>query len=301
MKPPCRICPGCGTGDEVRDGEAIWPATWSCGHCGRSIELCDGLPIFAPALADTMSGMDPALFEDLANWESDNFWFVPRNRLITGLLGRYFPDAGCLMEVGCGNGFVLAAIAHLKPWRHLVASELHPAGLTTARSRLGEQAEFVQMDARAIPARDVFDVIGAFDVLEHIEEDDAVLASMYRAVRCGGGILLAVPQHPWLWSNADEAAMHVRRYRRGELERKVSAAGFRLLFSASYTALLLPVMATSRWLGANKADALSREFELPRTANRLLRAIVQTEVTLTLAGIHFPAGGSRVVVAAKPD
>jgi SAM-dependent methyltransferase len=262
----------------------------------------DGIPIFAPALADTISGVNPAVFEPLAQRENNNFWFVPRNRLIAGLLGRYFPTAECIMEVGCGSGFVLSATAHIKPWRRLVASELHPSGLAIARARLGRRAEFVQMDARSIPAREVFDVIGAFDVLEHIEDDAAVLAAMYRALRAEGGILLTVPQHPWLWSSADECALHVRRYRRGELEQKVRAAGFSVLFSGSYTALLLPLMAVSRWAGSGgKSDSIGREFELPTIANALLRAILQLEVTLTLAGLRFPAGGSRVIVAVKSE
>ena len=91
-----------------------------------------------------MSGMNLALFEDLARWEHDNFWFVPRNRLITRLLDRHFPSAERLMEVGCGTGFVLSEIANMKPWRHLVASELHTSGLAIARSRLGHRAEFVR-------------------------------------------------------------------------------------------------------------------------------------------------------------
>lgn len=300
MNPPCRICPHCRAKDEIRAGEAIWPAGWSCPHCGHAIEARDGVPIFAPDLADTVSGMDPAAFAALARHEAGNFWFVPRNRLITGLLDRYFPAAETVMELGCGTGFVLAAIAGMKPWRRVVGSELHPAGLGIARARLGDRAEFAQLDARAIPASEAFDVIGAFDVLEHIADDAAVLAAMYGAVRAGGGILLAVPQHPWLWSADDEAAMHVRRYRRGELERKASDAGFRLLFSASYTALLLPLMAASRRIGAHKSDQLRREFELPKFANDALKAVLQFEVTLTLAGLCLPAGGSRLVVAAKP-
>jgi SAM-dependent methyltransferase len=301
MNPPCRLCPRCGAADEIGAAGPVWPAGWSCPTCGHAIELRDGIPIFAPALANTMSGFDPAMFEPLAQYENSNFWFVPRNRLITRLLARYFPAAESVMEVGCGGGFVLSAIEKMKPWRRVVGSELHPNGLTIARSRLGDRAEFVQMDARAIPARDVFDVIGAFDVVEHIEDDQAVLASMYSALRTGGGILLAVPQHPWLWSKSDEDALHVRRYRRGELERKVRAAGFRVLYSASYTALLLPLMAASRCAPAGKSESPHREFELPRMANTLLKAILQAEVTLTLGGVRFPAGGSRLVVAAKPD
>jgi SAM-dependent methyltransferase len=299
---PSRLCPHCGTSERIGADEAVWPEGWNCPACGRSIEIRDAVPIFAPTLADTVSGMNPASFESLARWETDNFWFVPRNRLITALLARYFPAAQSFMEIGCGNGFVLSAIAGMKPWRCLVGSELHLAGLAFARDRLGARAQFVQMDARAIPAVDVFDAIGAFDVLEHIEEDEAVLAAMHQALRPQGGLLLAVPQHPWLWSNMDEYALHVRRYRRGELEQKVRKAGFRVLWSASYTSLLLPVMAASRLARANSpAESISNEFELPKVANAVLKSVLQFEVTLTLAGLRWPAGGSRIVVAVKRD
>jgi SAM-dependent methyltransferase len=300
MNRPERTCPRCGAAGEIRDGEALWPAGWSCQACAHRIEMRNGIPVLAPALADTLTGMNPAAFERLARREGGNYWFVPRSRLIESVLARYFPDAECMMEIGCGTGFVLSGLANMKPWRRLVGSELHPAGLAFACSRLGRGAEFIQMDARAIPVHGAFDVIGAFDVLEHIEDDEAVLAAMYQALRVQGGVLLTVPQHPWLWSSNDERALHVRRYRRGELETKLRAAGFHMLFSASYTALLLPLMAASRWTRpAGKPNAPASELEMAPIANFVLKAVLQFEVTLTLAGIHFPAGGSRIIVAAK--
>jgi SAM-dependent methyltransferase len=145
----------------------------------------------------------------------------------------------------------------------------------------------------------VFDVIGAFDVLEHLEDDVGVLKSVYSALRPSGGLILTVPQHPWLWSPADEAAYHVRRYRRGELARKVESMGFNVLFSGSYSSLLLPLMMVSRLRRSKKEELLRQEFELPGSLNRLLRSILEFEVSLTLSGVSFPAGGSSVVVALK--
>jgi SAM-dependent methyltransferase len=301
MNRPSRLCPRCGGDSEIGDDESVWPHDWSCPDCAHKVETLGDIPIFAPAFADTIVGMNPASFAALAQHEDGNYWFVPRRRLILGLLKYYFRAAECIMEIGCGTGFLLSGIANMKPWRRLIGSELHPSALAIARSRLGSRAELVQMDAREIPARDVFDVIGAFDVLEHIEEDEAVLAAMHRALRTAGGILLAVPQHPWLWSTTDERALHVRRYRRGELERKVEGAGFRVLFSGSYTAVLLPLMAASRWSRpTRKSDSINSDLQLPPIANAVLKTMLQTEVTLTLAGLRFPVGGSRVVVAAKP-
>jgi SAM-dependent methyltransferase len=251
--------------------------------------------------------MDPENFWALAAVEQGHFWFVPRNRLLVALILFHFPRAESFLEVGCGTGTVLSAIKAARPWSRLAGGELHPAGLKTARERLGDEVELVQMDARAIPAEQAFDVVGAFDVIEHIAEDTAVLRSMHRAVRDGGGIVVAVPQHPWLWSPADDAAYHVRRYERSELERKVSAAGFRVAFSGSYTSLLLPLMMASRALakrrssGRQPAEAagVAAELNVPTSLNHALMKILQLEVSMTLAGIRFPFGGSRVIVARK--
>ncbi len=300
MNTPIRLCPQCGACDAIRDDQVVWPAGWSCPVCSRVNEVHEGFTFFAPALADTVTGLNPGEFEHLARWEDGNYWFAPRNRHIVNLLMRYFPMARDFMEIGCGTGFVLSAIANRKRWRRLVGTELHPAGLSIARGRLGARAELVQMDARRIPARNVFDVIGAFDVLEHIEDDAAVLTAMHLALRPGGGVMLAVPQHPSLWSEIDTRVLHVRRYSRGELEQKTQAAGFRILFSGSYTALLLPLMAISRWVGPGRnSNAMRCEFEPPTIVNSLLKSINQIEVTLTLAGMRFPVGGSRVIVAHK--
>lgn len=253
--------------------------------------------MFAPDLADTVSGMDPKFFDDLANFEADYFWFVARNALIVGLIDKYFPEARRFLEVGCGNGAVLRAVARSRKWERLVGTELHPSGLTHARKRL-PSAEFAQMDARKIPAVNAFDLTGAFDVIEHIADDISVLRGMREATRSGGGIIIAVPQHPWLWSRADVTASHQRRYRRGELEAKLRSSGFEVIFSSSYTALLLPVMAANRWKDRNDEpqDAL-REFRLNRHLNRLFTAILRVEIRATLAGVTWPAGGSRIVVA----
>jgi SAM-dependent methyltransferase len=252
--------------------------------------------MFAPVLADTISGMDPSNFEMLSKVEAEHFWFVVRNELIVGLIDTFFPDARQFLEVGCGTGSVLQAIAGSRPWNRLVGAELHPSGLVHARTRLPSNVEFVQMDARMIPGCDIFDLVGAFDVLEHIADDEGVLRGMRAATQIDGGIIVAVPQHPWLWSRADDIAHHQRRYRRGELEAKLIRSGFEVLFTSSFTALLLPLMIASRWRRSTRDDDVFREFRLNHYLNLIFAAILRAEIRMTLAGLNWFAGGSRVVV-----
>jgi SAM-dependent methyltransferase len=294
---PGRRCLACNAIEPIAGDEPVWPLGWGCSECGRIVPQTDGIPMFAPVLADTVSGFDPKAFDDLAEQEAGHFWFVARNHLLVGLANRFFPNARRFLEIGCGTGFVLRAIAGSRHWDRLVGSELHPAGLAHARKRLSSEVEFVQMDARDIPATGAFDLTGAFDVIEHIADDEAVLRSLRAATETGGGTIIAVPQHPWLWSRADEIAHHERRYRRGELETKLRRNGFEILFSSSFTALLLPLMAASRLKRrGTEPDEDVYELRLNPAVNRLLLQILRAEVHMTLAGIRWAAGGSRVVV-----
>ena len=153
----------------------------------------------------------------------------------------------------------------------------------------------MQMDARRIPFRDEFDVVGAFDVIEHIEEDQAVLREMHAACRPGGGVMITVPQHAWLWSKRDEIARHQRRYSRRELLEKLAAAGFERPWTTSFVSLLLPLMALSR----RRKDVASAELQVGALTNRILGLAMTLERGLIQGGLRFPAGGSLLAVAHK--
>jgi SAM-dependent methyltransferase len=213
---------------------------WHCPACGQGAPESEGILMFAPKLADTVSGFDTVFFARLAETEAAHFWFVARNELIVGLANRFFPSAKRYLEIGCGNGTVLRAIAASRRCERLAGSDLHPTGLKLARAHLPRDIELAQMDARAIPVVNAFDLTGAFDILEHVANDEAVLRSLRAAIAKGGGTIIAVPQHPSLWSRADEIGHHQRRYRRGELEGKLRRSGFDILFSSSFMAILLP-------------------------------------------------------------
>jgi SAM-dependent methyltransferase len=303
-----RKCLSCGDLTNLGPDERLVPTCWVCFQCGWAPGHRDGVVITAPALADTVSGFDPASFSLLASIEEGHFWFEPRNRLITAFARRYFPDARSYLEIGCGTGFVLSAMARHPMLTRVVGSELHPRGLEIARRRLpAGRVEWIQMDARAVPAQKEFDLIGAYDVIEHIDEDETVLREAHNALRPGGGIIIAVPQHPWLWSATDDVAHHVRRYRRGELEAKLRNAGFQILVSTSYTSVLLPPMIVARMLGKLRGRGSSsvavndNELRPPSAMNKLMKSLLNMEVSAALRGIRWPVGGSRLVVARNAE
>ncbi|HXC17167.1 MAG TPA: class I SAM-dependent methyltransferase, partial [Holophagaceae bacterium] len=199
-----RICLAC--------GHTLETPGWHCAACGWEPKQVDGFTAFAPDMEACAPSYPLGAHEELHQLEDGHFWFEGRNRLILWAIRRYFPDAARLLEIGCGTGFVLRGIRDALPSAEVSGSEIFTSGLSYASHRAGGAALF-QMDARRIPFRNHFDLIGAFDVIEHIEDDEAVLSEMLRALRPGGGVLLTVPQHRWLWSPVDVFAGHARRYR----------------------------------------------------------------------------------------
>ena len=194
---------------------------WRCPVCGFEPADRDGLLFFAPDATEEGRGFDRASFDHLARVEDASFWFRGRNKLIAWALERYFPTAGSLLEVGCGTGYVLAGLRRTLPGLRLAGAELYPEGLRYARERV-PGVEFVQLDATNIPYDGEWDVVGAFDVLEHVEDDEAAIAGLTLAARPGGGVIVTVPQHASLWSSADDYARHVRRYTRTESGRQAT-------------------------------------------------------------------------------
>lgn len=284
-------CPACGMAGMEEDG--------ACPQCGFMPARIDGFVAWAPDLAHDNTGFRGEAFDGLAGHEAGHFWFEARNALIVWAMRRYAPCPERLLEIGCGTGFVLAALAAAFPEARLHGAEAYVRGLAHARVRV-PRARLVQLDARALPYEDEFDFIAACDVLEHIEDDMAVLGQMAHALREGGRVLLTVPQHPWLWSAADTYARHVRRYARGELEAKLVQAGFEVLRATSFVSLLLPVMLAARWRQADgvEFDPLA-EFRIGRTTNAALGLIMKLEAWCIRIGIDWPAGGSRLVLARK--
>lgn len=245
---------------------------------------------------------DPAHFAKLYELEEKSFWFRGRSDLIGWALDYYFPKVRNFLEVGCGTGYVLNRLQAERPGLDLSGSELFAEGLNYARQRLPQSVHLYQLDATNMPFREAFDAIGTFDVLEHIEDDQSVLTNINRALKPGGGLLITVPQHRWLWSGRDVAACHVRRYRKDELFDRLRKAGFEILRATSFVSMLLPALFLSRMRHRSSVseEVIEGELNLSEPINRLGYATLRTEAAFIRAGVSFPAGGSLLVAARKP-
>lgn len=248
------------------------------------------------------AGFEPQYFSQLAALEEQNFWFGARNSIIVWALAQWAKSDDRFLEIGCGTGFVLRAVSESFPTMKTTGGELFPEALEFARIRL-PNARFLSCDAREMSFRDEFNCIGAFDVLEHIDDDSLAIRNIYQSLNSGGLLLITVPQHQWLWSQSDEIACHCRRYEPGQMEGKLSEAGFEIVRTTSFMFLLLPLMALSRlWQRFARPDFNAwSELRLPRAISAIFAVILKFELSAIKSGINFPAGGSRFIVARKSE
>ena len=117
---------------------------------------------------------------------------------------------------------------------YVLGMDLSEEGLKRTRQRACRAV--VRGDLLRPPFADVFHLIGLFDVLEHLADDRGVLSKAFELLTPGGPLLMTVPAHPSLWSYADEASSHYRRYRPADLDAKLTAAGFHVEFLSQFMA-----------------------------------------------------------------
>lgn len=289
-----KLCPRCNSPFTGRD--------WHCPACGHQPPRLGPVVLCQPE--DWQNELNfPDTHHELYRLEETSFWFRHRNRVVIQALQRYFPRAANLLEVGCGTAYVLAGVARARPELALTGSDLSPRALALAARRL-PRAQWVQADLCRLPFQEEFDLAAALDVLEHIPDQDAALASLRRALRPGGGLLLTVPQHAWLWSALDAISGHQRRYQRAKLRNRLKKAGFEVLWMGSFVSLLLPLLVASRlaWkLGGKNLtpSRAKRHLALPPVLDRALETVCALELPMLRAGISLPVGGSLLCVARK--
>jgi len=265
----------------------------------------DGFRCYAPDLAGDFADYPSEGFDVTAAVEAGSFWWRSRNRILRRTIERFADRSRRLdmLEIGCGIGGVVGELRRV-PHLQLTASEIYLQGLRYARARFPD-VTFIQLDATAMPFRAEFDIVGAFDVLEHIQDDEAVMQGVSRALRPGGLFLITVPQYQWMWSALDDIVRHKRRYGRTELRRKLHRNGFDLLFASSFVTLLFPAMAASRLLSrirkrsSDRKEAFTSEVVLPPAVNRVCDWVMRADEAMVGAGVSLPFGGSLLAVARK--
>ena len=262
--------------------------------------------LLAPELDEVDEGFDLDNFELLVPVEGQHFWFRARNEMIVWLVQTFARDSRHVLEIGCGTGFVLRALKQALPSAQIAGSELIAKGSLRQSSGMVTPSSSSKWTPGTAGLTGALDLVGAFDVLEHIPEDDAVLSEIIRMLRPGGRLIATVPQHPWMWSAADDFA-HQRRYRVGELAAKAESAGLRVLYTSSFVTLAFPFMVVARMIERQKKvpstleELNASEFGISKITNGILMTLCSIEHVLRRLRVPLPFGGSQVLVAERPE
>jgi SAM-dependent methyltransferase len=272
-----------------------------------SYRVIDGVKCYHPDVAESYDSYPSAGFEVTDEVEDESFWVRSRLRLLRREILRLAKAASSpcrFLEIGCGTGLVLRSLVN-ETQMELLGSEIYLRGLQSARSH-DSGVEFIQLDATAIPFNSEFDIIGAFDVIEHIDDDVAVLNGIRGALKPGGRLVITVPQHPFLWSRLDELVHHRRRYTRRELRKTVTGAGLKVEYVTSYFFTLFPLMLLSRLLERKQPDesadqALNRRVRFHPSVNKLFDAATRIDDLLTRLRCSLPWGGTLLMIAQRTD
>lgn len=239
-------------------------------------------------------------FARLEKLETGHFWFEERNNLVIWALHKIVGNFNRFLEVGCGTGFVLRRVASEFSNADITGVEYFESALPIAKART-PRATIKQADITNLVFDAPFDVVGCFDVLEHIPDDKIALQNLANSTIPGGHLFISVPQHPWLWNLHDEQACHVRRYTRAELVEKVRDAGLEVVYVTSFMTTLLPLMVLRKLRKGSKTESAQEagEFKPNAIVNLILRFILKVEQAIIRAGLHFTVGGSLLLVARK--
>lgn len=222
----------------------------------------------------------------LTELEDRHWWYRERRHLLDKAVDGLVPgDALDIGAAGGGNTRVLLR----RGWR-AAALEYGAEGAQVCHER---GIDVLRADATKLPlAPASLDLVVAFDVLEHIEDDKSAAAAVFDALRPGGTFLVAVPCDPKLWSEHDVAVDHVRRYTRPELVGLLEGAGFTLESVKSWMVLLRPAVALRR-----RTSSGSDLDDPPAWMNAALGAVVALERVLPVGRLP---GVSLLVTARKP-
>ncbi|GAA1521788.1 class I SAM-dependent methyltransferase [Nocardioides humi] len=230
--------------------------------------------------------------------QSGYWWYRARSELLRAALERYVGSPRRLLDVGSADG---PSVGWLRGRAgHHVSLDLDPRGLAPGG---------VCGSALQLPFADrAFDLVAAFDVIEHCEPEATALAEIERVLTVGGRFLMSVPAYQWAWTSHDVWNHHHRRYTRKRATAALEAAGFAIERATYAFTGTFPMFAASRVV--QRLKERGRPIEpleegavppLPEVSPGIEKVLMKASAwdERTLGRRDLPFGSSVVVAAVK--
>jgi SAM-dependent methyltransferase len=239
--------------------------------------------------------MERAVYDAMAELDERHWWYRARREVIASLIRRKArPAAGArLLEIGCGTGHNLAMLGE---FGSVDALEVDQTARAIAENRLGRKVFSAPLPELAgIPER-AYDLVAAFDVIEHVPDDHAALEGIARRLKPGGKFVATVPAHQWMWSAHDVVNHHQRRYSKRALSELIERSPLKLDAIGYFNSLLFPLAVAQR-----VASKVTRKDDAdlampPAPLNYALERVFAAERAL-IGRVPLPPGLSLFAVA----
>jgi SAM-dependent methyltransferase len=251
--------------------------------------------------------MDAFLYDQFADIERRHWWFVARRRIVASVLRRMFPPAEDrrILDVGCGTGGMLDMLTEFGSV--VCGMDMSEQAIEYCRHR--GLAERVQLYCGALPddmppSTAAWDVITAFDVIEHLDDDEKTLRDVFSVLAPGGTFVVTVPAFEFLWGPHDDLNHHRRRYTSAMLRGRLQRAGFEMERLTYFNSILFPAIAAvrvgRRALARGRQREPKSDFTMPpKVVNGALTSLFAGEA-IALSRMSLPVGVSLLAVARKP-
>ena len=231
--------------------------------------------------------------------EQTHWWFAARRQILAAEIARLsLPASARILEVGCGPG---GNLAMLSGFGAVQALEPDPESRAHAAERSGLSIHAGLLPDGLPDLGAPFDLVAAFDVVEHVEDDAGAVAALAGLVKPGGFLVTTVPACPWMWSEHDVQHHHKRRYGLPAYRRLFEAAGLRVRRATHFNTVLFPPIAAARLaktLTGRRGG--SDDSEPPEALNGLLRRLFAFETRL-LRHVDLPFGVSILLIAERTE
>jgi SAM-dependent methyltransferase len=248
--------------------------------------------------ADAISSAIPDRhFGSLQKLEGGYWWYVGRLTWAKNLVARYHRSkVEAYADIGCGTGGFAKEMRSSLSIAKVALVDAHPEALNKLAQESGVSVLACDI-TKELPLPFTPTLVSLMDVIEHVEDDEALLARVAQALPSGGCLLLSVPAHQILYSEWDRLLGHHRRYSRSELRAKVARAGLRVR-EAHYMWSFL--FAVGFWRKVRPAKQTSLEFPpVSSLTNKLLILLSRIEWAVQRI-LPAPFGTSVILIAEKP-
>jgi SAM-dependent methyltransferase len=239
--------------------------------------------------------MERVVYEQMAELDDRHWWYRARREVLAALIRREAkpPKGAKILELGCGTGHNLAM---LSGFGYVDGLELDEEARTLSEKRLGRKVMSAPLPELAgVPDRG-YDLIGAFDVIEHIADDGAALDSIAEKLKPTGKFVMTVPAHQWMWSAHDVVNHHKRRYSKRSLKALIDASPMKLQKIGYFNSLLFPLAVAQR-AASKLRDEENADVKLPPgPVNAALEKVFAAERYL-VGRLPLPPGLSLFAVA----